>query len=69
MINLAGADWYDTQDLAQILRLTTGAILKMIRSSKLPGTKIGRKFYYRKESVAKWLSARESASGRKYNGR
>jgi len=54
-----GGDVLTVNEVAQVLRMSRGAIYQMVARGQLPGFKVGRSVRVRREAIAKWIEAQE----------
>ncbi len=49
--------WMTVKDLAEYLQLSTDLIYKMAQQGKLPASKIGVQWRFKREEIDKWVKA------------
>jgi len=49
-------DWFDNQDVMQILHISTRTLQNLRSNGALPYSKIGKKIYYHRQDIIKILS-------------
>lgn len=56
-------DLYTPDDIAQMLKLSTGTVWSYIRSGKLPASKLGRKYIISEDQLKRFLEQQEVKPG------
>jgi len=57
MIEHNGKQYYSTTEAGQVLHLTNQSILRYIKTGRLPGTKIGVRYFIAAEGIERLLDA------------
>jgi excisionase family DNA binding protein len=57
MIEHKGKQYYSTTEAGQVLHLTNQSILRYIKTGRLPGTKIGVRYFIAAEGIERLLDA------------
>jgi len=55
-------DWFDNQDVMQILHISTRTLQKLRTNGTLPYSRIGKKIYYHRHDIIKILSTHYSSN-------
>jgi len=57
MIEHNGKQYYSTTEAGQVLCLTNQSVLRYIKTGRLPGTRIGVRYFIAEEGIEKLLDA------------
>jgi len=55
-------DWFDNQDVMQILHISTRTLQKLRSNGTLPYSRIGKKIYYHRQDIIKILFTHYNAN-------
>jgi excisionase family DNA binding protein len=61
--------FHTPQEVAELLRVSPTAILRLLRRGELPAVRIGRFWRVEESELQRWLRHRRQPSGRRDNGR
>ncbi|MBI4285828.1 MAG: helix-turn-helix domain-containing protein [Chloroflexi bacterium] len=48
------------EEVAEYLRISKASVYRLVRDKKIPVSKIGRQFRFRKDAIDRWLTKKES---------
>ena len=51
--------WLTVKEVAQYLKLSTDLIYKLAQQSKIPASKVGSAWRFKKEKIDRWMDANE----------
>ena len=61
--------FHTPQEVAELLRVSSAAILRLLRQGDLPAVRIGRAWRVEDVELQRWLRHRRQPTGRRDNGR
>jgi len=50
-------------DLAAYLQVSKSSLYKLAQGGKIPGQKVGKHWRFRRDTIDRWLDARENGDG------
>jgi excisionase family DNA binding protein len=62
-IDYAKAKFYTVAEVAQVLRVSSMTVYRLINSSQLPAVRVGKSYRLREEDVNRYLSERFTEAG------
>ena len=54
-------DWYDVREVAKIVFMSRAWVLLMLRTGKMPGHKVGKRWVIPKVELERWMKDREDS--------
>lgn len=55
--------WLKIQQIASYLQISRGKVYKLAQQGKIPASKIGGQWRFKKDRIDKWLEEKEGANG------
>ena len=52
--------WMNFKDVKRYLKTSRATLYRLIQANKIPATKMGRQWRFKKERLDKWLEAHEN---------
>jgi excisionase family DNA binding protein len=61
--------WLTVKEVAQYLKLSTDLIYKLAQQGKIPASKVGAAWRFKKEKIDQWMDANENLHQRRVRRR
>lgn len=55
-------------ELSEYLKVSKSSLYKLVQAGKVPGTKIGKHWRFRKSTIDQWIDGNQHESKKKING-